>query len=387
MNTLRAKNTNDTRFLSLNVNGLGQEIKRRDIFRYLRTFKADIILLQETYSSKQSESIWYNELGSKIYFSHGETNSKGVAIMLGPTFNGEVEGHWIDQQGCFLALQCKIEEKSILIVNLYGPNEDDAQFFVNVFDFLDNDNVMFEELVLGGDLNTTLDFKMDRKSDSLVDAHSKKRNVLLEFMEHNDMLDVWRMLHPQDFQFSYKRMEPKVTMSRIDYFLISHGITNVEKCELIPRYKTDHSMLMLDIQFCDSPRGPGYWKFNSLLLHDKDFVSHINAVIEEFFENVQASGCLHNPAVIWESLKATLIAEAKSFSIKKAKGKHNLMDLFQHKLQKLDEQLIRDPSNSKIKKDIRKTEQFLQDEYESVTMGAMFRSKCEFYELGQKPTK
>lgn len=202
------------------------------------------------------------------------------------------------------------------------------------------------------------------------------------------MVDIWRFLHPETFQFSFCRMEPKLTMSRIDYFLIPQSCSAEASCELIPKYKTDHSLLLLDIGLTTAPRGPGYWKFNSSLLKDKEFLDFINKIIDEYFQNVENSNETHNPGVIWEALKALLIEETKEYSKRKAKGKHLLMDLLQHKLIKLDAKLASADHNlDKIEKDIKKTEEFLENECEQFTLGAMFRSKCDYYTLGQKPTK
>lgn len=41
------------RIISLNVNGLNQDKKRREIFRYIRTKKPDMVMLQETFSSQE----------------------------------------------------------------------------------------------------------------------------------------------------------------------------------------------------------------------------------------------------------------------------------------------------------------------------------------------
>lgn len=40
---------NSLRFIILNVNGLGDHVKRRMIFKFLHKFKNAIICLQETY--------------------------------------------------------------------------------------------------------------------------------------------------------------------------------------------------------------------------------------------------------------------------------------------------------------------------------------------------
>ena len=56
------------KLLSLNVRGLRNVNKRRAIFSYLKTQKATIFCLQETYSSIEGEKVWAAEWGGKIFF-------------------------------------------------------------------------------------------------------------------------------------------------------------------------------------------------------------------------------------------------------------------------------------------------------------------------------
>ena len=64
-----------------NTRGTSETTKRKATFPYLRDRKVDIALLQETHSTPKKEKIWRNEWGGSIFFSHGETNSKGVCIL------------------------------------------------------------------------------------------------------------------------------------------------------------------------------------------------------------------------------------------------------------------------------------------------------------------
>lgn len=96
----------------------------------------------------------------------------------------------------------------------------------------------------------------------------------------------------------------------------------------------------------------------------------------------------HTPDILWEGLKAKLISEAMEFSIKKAKSRKNLINILQLKLVKLDQKLVEGgPHIDKIKKDIKRTEEFMLNEHEIDTAGAIFRSKTQYYDQGGKPSK
>ena len=71
------------KLISFNVNGLGEELKRRKIFNWLKQYYSKCIcFLQETHSTAQCENKWKTECDSELIFSHGSSNSRGVAIFI-----------------------------------------------------------------------------------------------------------------------------------------------------------------------------------------------------------------------------------------------------------------------------------------------------------------
>ena len=119
-------------FLSINVRsrGLNQARKRRQVFRWAHNSKADIIFLQETYSSKGVEEIWRSEWGGKIHYSHGSSYSKGVLIL----FNPKLESTVAEKHGRYLMLEVTFHDSTFLLCNVYAPNDNASQntFFSNL---------------------------------------------------------------------------------------------------------------------------------------------------------------------------------------------------------------------------------------------------------------
>ena len=75
----------DFELFSFNVRGILGKVKRTIIFNHLKNkSKKGIFLLQETHSCKEIESVWKDEWGGEIFFSHGTTDSCGVAILISP---------------------------------------------------------------------------------------------------------------------------------------------------------------------------------------------------------------------------------------------------------------------------------------------------------------
>ena len=64
---------------------------------------------------------------------------------------------------------------------------------------------------------------------------------------------------------------------RLDFWLVhvSNGMQeDIDNVDVIPSLKSDHSAIVLSINGIEiSSRGPSFWKLNSSLLDDKEYVS------------------------------------------------------------------------------------------------------------------
>lgn len=223
------------------------------VFKNFRRFKADIICLQETYCTDENQRFWASEWGARSFFSNGQSNSKGVAILFRKGFSGKVIHSDIDENGRFIILTVKLYGKELVISNVYAPNEDRPEFFQIVLKHLQNANS--PEWLIGGDFNLTLGV-MDRKSVSQDITVKKAAIVLKEIMQECDLVDVWRDLNPDTLRFLCHKSS-KVA-SRIDFFLISYSLlSSVEKVDIIPSATSDHSVLFIELKLDGEPSGRG----------------------------------------------------------------------------------------------------------------------------------
>lgn len=97
------------KLVSLNVNGLRIDPKRRAIFTELRALKADIYLLQETHSTHKDSRIWSSEWGGKILFLHGLSNSRGVAVLVARDFDLPLTQLHVDLEGRLIIFKISLE--------------------------------------------------------------------------------------------------------------------------------------------------------------------------------------------------------------------------------------------------------------------------------------
>jgi hypothetical protein len=86
-----------------------------------------------------------------------------------------------------------------------------------------------------------------------------------------------------------------------DYFLVSEDLYSLMKyTKIIPGYKTDHSAIIFTFATSLAKRGKGYWKFNSQLLRDTDYIKRVKTCITETISEYYLSGgeCENNSRVV-----------------------------------------------------------------------------------------
>ena len=75
-------------------------------------------------SNTNQEHIWKHDWDGEIFFSHGESNCEGVALLVSKNLDVNIDSITNDTNGRFLLLDCRISDIKYILVNLYAPNAD-----------------------------------------------------------------------------------------------------------------------------------------------------------------------------------------------------------------------------------------------------------------------
>ena len=160
--------------------------------------------------------------------------------------------------------------------NTYGPTKDSPDSFKEVFDKIPHFSPDFT--LIAGDLNLALDSRLDRCSTVNNDRSAKWLNTQVQNAE---LVDVWRHMKLDQNGYTQCKMKPKPTFSILDYFLVSQPTLQfIKRIEQVCGFCTDQTIVSLEVIFNSQKRGPGHWKINNSLLHDKYYVDKINKLIE-----------------------------------------------------------------------------------------------------------
>ena len=106
--------------MSINARGIANDIKRRAIFEHHRK-NADVLIIQETHSTPDVETVWQNEWGGKVIFAHGTNAARGIALFCRNELYEKITVIEKDQDGRYLIIDLKESESIITIIALYAP--------------------------------------------------------------------------------------------------------------------------------------------------------------------------------------------------------------------------------------------------------------------------
>ena len=376
----------DLQILSLNVRGIGDAKKRREIFRWLKQYHDgtnSIILLQETHSSDKVEQLWCDDWGSKIFFSHGTSNARGVAILMPLKYNFDTSEVYKDNAGRILSISVTIDDKSYNIVNVYAPTKDNVQSQVAFLKELDiNLHLAESSYIIGGDFNTYLNPILDKEGGT-IEKQSKYNVHLTNLMEEYNIIDIWRTQNPARKVFTWRQNKPRV-QSRLDYFLISGELYyNITKVNIKPSIKTDHSLLHINLNILnEEKRGPGFWKFNTALLRDDVYIDLIKETILLLQEQYNT---VTNHGLQWVLIKSDIRQLTIDYSKTRAKIRREVEGDLQKQYIQASDNFVENSSEENlvimenIKENIEAINAFK-------TAGLQIRAKAQFIEENKKST-
>ena len=328
------------------------------------------------------------------YLSHGDSESKGVAILMSGNFECEVNKSIIDPNGRYIILDAQINEVRTLIVNIYAPNDDDIEFFktvINKIKLEECDNVIW-----GGDFNLVFDIPMDKKGGAQT-THFKCRQVLMEWMSEASIVDIWRRQHTHEKKYTwfsnrrpaqYKKKGGKDTeyeyiACRLDFFLVPfHMIQSVRNNNIIAGYHSDHSAINLTVDIRLVDRGRGFWKMNCSFLENNDYI----AAIKESIKNSVIENPDTEEQILWEQIKCNVRRDTITFSCRQNRKRKNSLETLENEKIRLLNMFADGHSPAQVAR-LQEVNSEIDQILEYQSKGAAIRSRAQYYEEGEKSTK
>ena len=380
---------------TVNCQGLSTPSKRKDVLNYYKNKKYSILCLQDTHFIQDLEPYIEAQWGYKCVFNSYASNSRGVAVFFNNVFELVLHREKRDNSGNILALDISVDQNRLTLINLYGPNNDEPEFFEKVREVvLDFDNLYF---IICGDFNISLNQQQDTFNYTHIN-NPKAKKKLIEIIEDIKLVDYFRVLNPDKQIYTWRRKTP-IKQARLDFFLTSENLCNcIENIQTKAGYRSDHSVVVLELKFNTFTKGKGLWKFSNHLLKDHEYVLKVKETIERV--KLQYANILYNKEnikdipnsyinlTIKDSLfLETLLMEIRGQTISHSsyrKKEQNKAELELEKEINEIEKSIPTETNLAILENKKKTLENLRKEK---LKGTIIRSKAVWVDEGEKPTE
>ena len=175
--------------------------------------------------------------------------------------------------------------------------------------------------------------------------------------------------------------------SRLDFLLVStHIVYDLKDANILPSIKSDHSLVKVTFGFKNSSQhGRGFWKFNSSLLKDPDYIDLVNTKINECIEKYDD---LEDKSLKWDMIKCEIRGATVSYSSHLAKQRRSDERQLNSKLKTLEEEIDKSVNpEQKLIDEYNCTKEELEKIELHKTHGLLIRSRADWIEDGEKNTK
>ena len=149
------------------------------------------------------------------------------------------------------------------------------------------------------------------------------------------------------------------------FFLISNTLCPAtSNAEILPGYRTDHSMITVRINTATTPRGPGFWKLNTHLLTECEYINLINKTIADVSKEYEGPNEV-DEILLWDVIKMQIRATSIQYA-KEKKSRLKQKEYFLEKEvlaleRKLEENNPSEPHKEILQTELRIKEQRLEE--------------------------
>ena len=229
-----------------------------------------------------------------------------------------------------------------------------------------------------------MDVKIDR-SGSIVN-NNRATKTLKEYMSKTKLLDAWRLLQEDKPGHTWRKLlksKGKIITSRLDYVIINEGFEQfINKISVEYGFRSDHSLLKVKIVFNPNTRGPGYWKLNTSLLKDWEYVNKMNKLLD--IELAEHFTSFKNK---WELVKLAVKGSTIQYASRKQKSNRNKVEVLMKKEKRLENELENPTIFIDMLDQLRLVRHEINEKIKEKTRGASIRAGAQWALYGELPSK
>ena len=187
----------------MNRNSLNDILKITAVFSKLKWTGERIYILQQTHSTNEAECQWQRYWGNRqIYFPHGSSNVRGVAVLISKNFIANVLKITQHMDGWFMIIDIERNGTIYTVGNIYAPiknfEKEQQNTFKKFIKYMEQ--IPNQYTILGGD-----------------------HTYNLYMISRLDKLDIWGAINPDK---TFPTWHQGNQRSRLDYIFTSEHLLN-----------------------------------------------------------------------------------------------------------------------------------------------------------------
>jgi exonuclease III len=274
---------------SLNMSNVAKSTQQKKLYGITK-LKTDIIMLSDIRLCNKnlvsaafdiSKVFLSNPFGAYKFYHNSKGNKRGVGILIKNSLNLQIDQEIRDDADNYLLLQGNLGGRTITIGSVYGPNQYDPNFFINLK--RDINDLNSELQVLAGDWNCTVSTENTGSNLDCINMvnppNLRHSHLLNEMMNDLDLVDPFRALYPEKVDYSYiPRIATNINRSRIDFFIISNEfIEKINDCIILPGLQNnlfDHKAVVLSITKSKAKKSKFGQRIDNSMLSD-DLIDYV----------------------------------------------------------------------------------------------------------------
>ena len=155
----------------------------------------------------------------------------------------------------------------------------------------------------------------------------------------------------------------------------------ITEADIVPGYRTDHSMITLRINTARNPRGPGYCKLNTHLLTETQCFEVIRKTIADVCKEYEGHSEV-DEILLWDAIKMKIREASLNYAAARKlclENRGNPLEEVVALENKLDKRNVSDKVKENIRTELRIKKQQIEEIIAYKTQGATLRSKVKSF--------
>uniref|UniRef100_A0A803KF69 Reverse transcriptase domain-containing protein n=1 Tax=Xenopus tropicalis TaxID=8364 RepID=A0A803KF69_XENTR len=361
--------------MSWNIRGLNSKYKRSLMWIYLKRHSPSILLLQETHLVGQKTLALKKSWVGWTYHASFSTYSRGVSILVRKNLPFELSQIISDHYGRYILIACLLANKPLILANIYMP----PPFTITLLQHIGKKlaDLPPAPLCIMGDMNQVMDLTKDRLHSNIQGPTN-----LAQWANSLGLSDIWRWKHPLEKAYSCHSL-PHKSFSRIDIALATADILPlVEQISYLPQHLSDHSPLLLRLQWLPNTIDR-LWRLSPLWLKHPDIASSSREAYIEYWEFNTGTA---PQGIVWDASKAATRGSLTALiSHARKKSKESITKAEEH-LAETQRNHFHNPTTDTYE-EVRRAEAALARESTIITKKALLYKTQHIFDKGDKNSK